>query len=1399
MNLIKSIILPVLLLLLVTFNINELNAQCPTYDAPVYEPVACSDQQYQIRMPLASCPGETGFHIEIDAGPSFAYEIAWEVLNTTTGTVVLSGGNQLILGQGTVGNRGGNQVANGPGDPGAYANDDVANYTWGPVDPAIEGTTYILYVYDDWGDGFSCDFSGDCGYIEATDMGTGNQLAYFEGNFGAQTNQGYVTSVFGASTVTVNYSVDGTPVQTDNFGACGRINSFLSLQNPNFCTSDVQNIGYEVICDDNGTTITSGNFDVDVMPDLPTDETDLVEITINDDCEAEYTPLNDCVLGDIGNIFTVDEITPPTDGGSGTAEYLVTYIGMNNQPDPSCCETGGPSENYTFTETNGTSDGSWTASNSPFGGTNNSAYGTLEISDDPDSEGAGNAVSGEFTINVSNYQFSNDCGSEDYWVTVYVDGVIVFDDMFPAGNTSITITVQDINDAGGSLSDDSVIEVYVYPNNFSCDGDNTTYVDNNPTGHEWTADIEITGTEIEFNMQVPTPADCDFSVAIAYDCTCPDAPNAGDNAQYCEGDPIDDLNATAANNGDLTWYDDENLTNVVGTGETFTPESIPGSYTYYVTETEDGCESDATEITIEIFENPEIIEINSTEATCGDNNGEIVVTDVSGGDEPYEYSIDGGTTFQASETFTGLSGGNFTVVVQDANGCQNQDNITLNDIGAPEIDDVIITQPVSCNGECDAELEISMVDPNPDYTYQWYDASDDSEITGETNAVISNLCAGEYYVIVEEDAGGGGDPDTIWFEDFGNGCDQGQLADGFNSTNGVWTVTNTGANDPEANIWFVSAMEQIGSNDCGTGCGGDNNRTLHVGNAEVPTLALPADNGAAYNAGGVCASFGICVTTDKRVESPVIDLSGQADVELSFDYIEFGDDGTGFDFAELWYFDGATWSMLVDLAKTNCCGGPCDGTTQGEFTNFTVALPPSADNNPNVQIGFRWENNDDGIGQDPSFAVDNIALITGGNGGGETCPATSNIVEITEPDELTATFNIINQSCDAEGSIEVNASGGTEPYTYSNDNGTTFQGSELFTELNAGDFDIVVEDANGCTFDETVTVGQDDNPPVIDNVMTQDVSCFDEEDGIITIDASGEDPLEYSIDGGANFDVNNTFEDLPAGSYDIVVIDADGCETTQTVNIDQPDEIQIDAVAIDESCIGSEDGSIEVFATQGGNPPYTYTWNGDPGTENLTDLSAGEYVLIIEDDEGCTYSETFTISTNEFEADFEVDPTTGMAPLEISLVYTGDNASEIIWVTGTGDTISGAVTNYTYEEDGEFELILIANDGVCSDTLYTTIIVQGESFIEVPNIFTPNNDGVNDEFRIISQGIDDFHCQIYNRWGQLIYELNEPNHTWRGRTTSGTEASEGTYFVILTAKGFDGVDYEIQSSVTLKR
>ncbi len=242
---------------------------------------------------------------------------------------------------------------------------------------------------------------------------------------------------------------------------------------------------------------------------------------------------------------------------------------------------------------------------------------------------------------------------------------------------------------------------------------------------------------------------------------------------------------------------------------------------------------------------------------------------------------------------------------------------------------------------------------------------------------------------------------VFWTENFNNGCQAACTAVGYTGSNGAWSQTILGTEGADANAWYVSCSENGHTNGgCGTGCVAQSSTatlaTLHI-SAKIGNPICPNDCGAAYDAGGLCGLL-TCPQTNRRIESPVINCTGQSMISINFNYIEKGDGAN--DDLSLWYYDGTNWSLLDALAKT---APICPN--QGMWTAFTLSLPMSANNNPNVRIGFVWINNDDGVGSDPSCAVDEITLASASLG-------------ISSQESSSASVFY-----DENGSIQVNANG----------------------------------------------------------------------------------------------------------------------------------------------------------------------------------------------------------------------------------------------------------------------------------------------------------------------------------------------------------------------------------------
>lgn len=135
------------------------------------------------------------------------------------------------------------------------------------------------------------------------------------------------------------------------------------------------------------------------------------------------------------------------------------------------------------------------------------------------------------------------------------------------------------------------------------------------------------------------------------------------------------------------------------------------------------------------------------------------------------------------------------------------------------------------------------------------------------------------------------------------------------------------------------------------------------------------------------------------------------------------------------------------------------------------------------------------------------------------------------------------------------------------------------------------------------------------------------------------------------------------------------------------------------------------------------------------------------------------------------------------------------WDFGDGNTNTSQNPDYQYSGAGTYTVLLtVSNAAGCSDTM-TVVVTAGEG-IFIPNVFSPNADGTNDEFYIQTSGLDEYSLHIYNRWGQLMFSSEDPNEHWNGKNLQGNQCPDGTYFFILKAKS-NAHDYGTEGTVTI--
>ncbi|MFB0925654.1 MAG: gliding motility-associated C-terminal domain-containing protein, partial [Vicingaceae bacterium] len=178
----------------------------------------------------------------------------------------------------------------------------------------------------------------------------------------------------------------------------------------------------------------------------------------------------------------------------------------------------------------------------------------------------------------------------------------------------------------------------------------------------------------------------------------------------------------------------------------------------------------------------------------------------------------------------------------------------------------------------------------------------------------------------------------------------------------------------------------------------------------------------------------------------------------------------------------------------------------------------------------------------------------------------------------------------------------------------------------------------------------------------------------------------------------------------------------------------------------------------------------------------------------------FAVTVIDVTANFSASVLTGEAPLEVDFMNTSSGvALSYVWDFGNGLSSTEIHSASLFTELGNYTITLTATDGRCLDNHSISIIVFGKSSIVIPNVFTPNGDGQNDFFTVDGLNLESVEGEIFNRWGNKMFSWNNINGQWDGKTLSGSDAPDGTYFYMIRAEGIDGEEYFKKGGVSLIR
>lgn len=632
----------------------------------------------------------------------------------------------------------------------------------------------------------------------------------------------------------------------------------------------------------------------------------------------------------------------------------------------------------------------------------------------------------------------------------------------------------------------------------------------------------------------------------------------------------------------------------------------------------------------------------------------------------YTYSWNPGG--QTGDTAVALCADIYTVTVTDSLGCVQSAVVNVTE-PAP-VTMTFTMNNVTCFGFCDATISATPAGGTPPYTFQWLDTPD-----METVSFVDSLCPGQYALLIT-DANGCTGQDTATVTEpplleadatVINNVSCGGLCDASAS------VSATGGTPGYSYLWTPSGQTQATA----TGlCAGTYIITVTDANlcvttdtvviTEPPILtAFPTTTNA--SCGGVCDGTATANVSGGTPPYQFLWSNGQTTqtaIDLcagNYSLLITDTNGCTFTFDVIILEPPLLTSSITNVSQILCVGN-CDGQAT---MSVSGGVPP---------YGYLWSN-----GQTTATATGlcvGTYTVTATDTIG--CTTTATIV-IHDQNALAAAVPLFNHvSCFGlcDGNATAFATGGVAPYSFSWSNG---QSGAIATNLCPGTYTVTITDAANCVVTASVTITEPSL--LVASATGTNASCGGTCDGNASVAAQG-GTLPYSylwIPGGYT---TPQVTGLCAGTYSVTITDANGCDTTVSVVINEPPILLVSASVTAPSCTNTDNGAINLTVT-GGIPPYSYAWTNGATTQNISNLLPGVYTVTVTDATGCFKTLVVTVTEQVFiDASAGPDITICIGNT-VQLNATGGNS--YLWIPASGlnysniqSPVATVTTNTTY-------------------------------------------------------------------------------------------------------------------------
>ncbi len=791
--------------------------------------------------------------------------------------------------------------------------------------------------------------------------------------------------------------------------------------------------------------------------------------------------------------------------------------------------------------------------------------------------------------------------------------------------------------------------------------------------------------------------------------------------------------------------------------------NIPaGSYQYTVTDANQ-C---AVSGTVTINEPPAALALTSsnTQVNCfGDNSGTIDLT-VSGGTAPYNYAWDNGAS---TEDISNLIAGNYAVIVTDANGCKFNKSYAIQQPAAALSQQGTVTN-AGCFASTNGAINLNASGGTSPYSYSWNN--------GETTQNLQSLAAGNYSVLIT-DANGCTSTSVYIVNEPAQALSSGTTTTNVNcfaATTGSISVSTSGGTTPYTYSWntgaTTSTLSNVGAGNYtvtvtdANGCTYSTSTSIQQPSATLGTTYLVQDVACFGGNSGIIHSAPSGGTAPYTYQwntgATTADITNLAAGTYNLTIIDAN--GCTFSQAVSVSQPVAAVSSTVTNTNVNCHGdntATIDLTVAGGLGNYT----------------YQWSNGQSTQDLTNVGAGTYSVVIIDQNG----C-TNNNTVTITEPSVslfIGATNTPVGCFGMQNGAIDLQINGGTGPYTYLWNNGST---ADNLSNIGAGNYTVTVTDANGCSSTQSTAL-QQPTSAISATATATSANCTGTQMGSITIASTGGTaPYSYLWNTGAT---SQNFVNAAPGTYTVTITDAAGCQITKSATVTDITNVGIHTTGAPEICMGT---MLTIYGDSIPGATYQWFYNGTPlnGTNapNFTTPVAGIYTMTVTTSCG-TYTsnpiEVIVRSLNNVSVNNDVIICGGE-----SIQLHASGGMDYSWSPVTGldhttipDPIASPVHSTAYT-------VTVKDQYGCTATATVNVTVMCDT-LDIPNGFSPNHDGTNDYFVI--DGIDGYPGNVlfvYNRWGNLVYKQKDYDNKWDGRSNVngvmyGQELPNGTYYFIL--------------------